>query len=1072
MNLPDKLPAAGSSDEISALTEVLHQIDRRLEVLTAGEVDAVTSSQGQTFLLRRAQTGWRHSEIARQEAIINALPAQVALINSLGVVVSANVAWESFTGGNPPHAPGHAVGVNYLEQCDAAGREQTEARDIARGIRSVICGESSCYSLEYSCPSPGAVRWLLLTVTPWGGTPSSGAVVMHLDVTAQKQTDAAVVESRQRLALATESAQLGIWDWNVSANEMLWDARMHEIYGIRAPSERGTYEAWLGGIHPDDRESCRRDIAAAVAGTKDFNTEFRVVWPNGEVHDIEAHAVVQRDGDGSATRMIGVSWDITARKRSEARIAGLNRVYAILSKINALTVRVKHTDELFVEACRIAVDDGGFRTAAVAIVDKNTGLVRVVASAGLDEALLADIRGVLSTPEGAATTMVAKAIRERQAAISNDTSVDTRLVFGKQTAESGVRSLAVLPLVVADVAIGVLMMYSGQAEFFHANEIALLQELVGDITFAMDHIEKSERLHYLAYYDAVTGLANRSLFIERAVQSLRGDGVGEHRMAMILIDLARFKYVNDTFGRPIGDALLRDVAARLVHESDANLVACLGADHFAMMLAGTGLDEKVERMIEHLVAAVCDRPFRVHQAEIRLRVKIGIAFCRDDCADAELLFRNAEAALKVAKSSTVRHAFFSPELSEKLARRHEFEQELRNAVDEQQFVLHYQPRVDMISGEVVGAEALIRWQHPRRGLVAPGEFIGLAEETGLIVAIGTATIRAVCAQQGAWIAAGLETVPVAVNWSAVQFEHGGLLQIVTTALAENDLPARLLDLELTESSVMNDSDAAAATLKVLRKLGVGLTLDDFGTGYSSLAHLRRFPFHSVKIDQSFVTSIINNVEDAAIASAIIAMAHRMDLKVVAEGIETQGQFNYLRANGCDEMQGFLFSPPVPAETFETYLRSGKRLELPDRAPADLQTLLLVDDEQSIRSAVTRMLRRDGYRILSAGTGAEGLQLLALHPVQVIISDQRMPGMSGTEFLSTVKQLYPDTVRIVLSGYTDIDVVTDAVNRGAVFKFLTKPWDDAVLRDLVRDAFERHRDQRTGEVELITAPAAR
>jgi CheY-like chemotaxis protein len=231
-------------------------------------------------------------------------------------------------------------------------------------------------------------------------------------------------------------------------------------------------------------------------------------------------------------------------------------------------------------------------------------------------------------------------------------------------------------------------------------------------------------------------------------------------------------------------------------------------------------------------------------------------------------------------------------------------------------------------------------------------------------------------------------------------------------------------------------------------------LDDFGTGYSSLAHLKRFPFNAVKIDHSFVCDITRNPEDAAIAVAIIAMAHGMLMKVVAEGVETQGQFNYLLAHGCDQMQGNFFSPAVPRDAFEADLRSGRRLRLPAPAPADQRTLLLVDDEPHICAALARMLRPDGYSILTANSGSEGLELLSVNPVQVIISDQRMPGMSGTEFLDTVRQLYPDTVRIILSGYTDLAVVTDAVNRGAVFKFLTKPWDDEMLRETVRDAF-RH-----------------
>jgi CheY-like chemotaxis protein len=254
---------------------------------------------------------------------------------------------------------------------------------------------------------------------------------------------------------------------------------------------------------------------------------------------------------------------------------------------------------------------------------------------------------------------------------------------------------------------------------------------------------------------------------------------------------------------------------------------------------------------------------------------------------------------------------------------------------------------------------------------------------------------------------------------------------------------------------MVDPHAATTVLRALHKMGVNLGLDDFGTGYSSLAHLKRFPFDAVKIDRSFVANIISNPEDAAIASAIIAMSHRLNLKVVAEGVETQGQFAYLRRLGCDGMQGFYFSPGVSSDEFEEQLQTGRCVALPVDLPEKSQSLLVVDDEPSICSALKRTLRRDGYRIHTASSGSDALKVLATNPIQVIISDQRMPEMTGTDFLHIVKELYPDTLRIILSGYTDLAVVTDSVNRGAVFKFLTKPWDDDLLREQVRDAFRRH-----------------
>jgi len=317
-----------------------------------------------------------------------------------------------------------------------------------------------------------------------------------------------------------------------------------------------------------------------------------------------------------------------------------------------------------------------------------------------------------------------------------------------------------------------------------------------------------------------------------------------------------------------------------------------------------------------------------------------------------------------------------------------------------------------------------------------------------------------CKQQSAWRAAGLRIVPVAANVSGAQLSRDNLIRVVREALDDNRLEPEWLGLELTKSAAMQDVTRAIKSLEKLRELGIKLSLDDFGTGYSSLSYLKRIPIHSVKIDRSFITDITRSVEDATIALAVIAIARSLGLTSVAEGVETFAQLNYLAQNHCDEMQGYLFSAPLNSETFATLLRERPRLDRRQSAASNGRSLLIVDDELSIGKALTRLLRRDGYHILVAGSGEQALEMLAMHRVQVIISDQRMPGMSGTELLDKVKILYPDTIRMVLSGYTDLNVITESVNRGAVFRFLTKPWDDDNLRAQVRDAFLHHDGQNS------------
>lgn len=401
--------------------------------------------------------------------------------------------------------------------------------------------------------------------------------------------------------------------------------------------------------------------------------------------------------------------------------------------------------------------------------------------------------------------------------------------------------------------------------------------------------------------------------------------------------------------------------------------------------------------------------------------------------------------------------FPAGEMHERSQDRTKLEAELRSAIANNELRLHYQPLVDLQSGQLVGLEALVRWQHPEHGLLPPLHFIPLAEESGLIIDIGAWVLSQACRDMSAWHDDGFSALRVAINLSPKQFRSSQLVAEVEKALADPDIEPRLLSLEIGETALLPDAQASEATLRSLKDLGVSLVLDNFGTGHASLRYLKRLPFDWIKIDHSFIKGIPASVDDATISRAIIAMAHSLGLKVVAEGVESEEQCEFLRHHMCDEIQGFFYSAALPRCEVEALLREGRRL--PDhllRLNKPTRTLLLVDDEQNILAALKRLLRRDGYQILAASSGQEGLDLLAQNEVDVIVSDQRMPGMTGVEFLRTAKGLYPNTVRIVLSGYTELQSVTDAVNEGAIYKFLTKPWDDELLRGHIEEAF-RHKE---------------
>ncbi|MEK8034041.1 EAL domain-containing protein [Ideonella sp. DXS29W] len=380
---------------------------------------------------------------------------------------------------------------------------------------------------------------------------------------------------------------------------------------------------------------------------------------------------------------------------------------------------------------------------------------------------------------------------------------------------------------------------------------------------------------------------------------------------------------------------------------------------------------------------------------------------------------------------------------------------LTEALERGELSLAYQPQVCLATGEVVGAEALMRWHSAELGEVPPSEFVPVAEACGLIGPLGLWALRTACAQAAAWRAARLPALRVSVNVAPHQFSGADMVAEVRQALAAHGLPAQALGIEITEGALMQDAHRVADALRQLQSDGVEISLDDFGTGYSSLSRLRDLPIDLVKIDRSFVADVGAAASSASVTRSVIRLAKELHMQVLAEGVETEEQLKQLVKHGCDRIQGWVFGKAMSSDDFAELLASRRRLpEEMTHRHSHQRTLLLVDDEENILSALRRLVRRDGYRVLTASSGQEGLTLLRAHHVDVIISDQRMPGMTGVEFLRQAKLEYPDTIRMTLSGYTDLQSIIDAVNEGAVYKFLTKPWDDALLREHIAQAFRQ------------------
>jgi diguanylate cyclase (GGDEF)-like protein/PAS domain S-box-containing protein len=566
-----------------------------------------------------------------------------------------------------------------------------------------------------------------------------------------------------------------------------------------------------------------------------------------------------------------------------------------------------------------------------------------------------------------------------------------------------------------------------------------------------------ERLRHMAHYDSLTGLPNRTLFFQTLSDAIDLAQDKEWRCVVLFIALDRFKNINDSLGAALGDELLRQFSNRLVQcVRLRDTVGRMGGDEFALILTMTR-NQQDAVYVANEVREALRAPFDLQGHAATLTASIGIAMYPDDATDPETLVKYADTAMGRAKQAgRDGYRFFTAGMNVQVLARLDLETALRRALDNEELVLYYQPKVNLRTGAIAGAEALLRWQRPGYGIVFPAEFVPVLEDTGLIVRVGAWIIDAACRQIAAWARSTVGPVKVAVNVSSRQFVEGDLEQEIARALALYRVPPELLELELTETALMSNAERTIEVLTRLQEQGIKVAIDDFGTGYSSLAYLQRFPIDKLKIDIAFVRDITTNPNDAAIALAIISMAHSLKLRVIAEGVETRAQLEYLRRNRCDEIQGYYFSRAMPAGDMGQMVESGKCLPATPGQPGQPpQTLLLVDDDVNVLSSLHRLFRRDGYQILTAVSPVEAFELLALHEVQVILCDQRMPVMSGTEFLSKVKDMYPDTIRIILSGYTGLEAVLDSINRGAIYRFYTKPWDDTQLRDNIRLAFHHY-----------------
>lgn len=736
------------------------------------------------------------------------------------------------------------------------------------------------------------------------------------NISERRNTEKFLQDSERRYRRLIENSPDIVYTYSSKRGGIYYSTRVTSILGYSVAHLLAHPALWSASIHPDDAATIALAIQAYQRTGTPFQMEYRIIDASGNWHWLYDRAVDSRVEDGDFI-IEGLAMDITDRRLAQTRLAYLTRVHAVLSGINSLIVRVTDRDELFRESCRIAVESAGFCMAMLAVIDHETGKVAPVASAGKSDDLMNDVRATLASDPTPSTTMVSRALHEKRAIVSNNALDDPQLSLGSKYAQAGVRSLVVLPLLVEGHAHGVLALYATESDFFHREELNLLRELAANVAFAIDHVDKQERLNYLAYYDVLTGLANRNLFLERLAQHMRSATDRSHMLAIGLLDLERFRNINDSLGRGAGDTLLKKVADWLaLNVGDASLLARIDIDHFALIMPKISQRAELTAVVENTIEALQNNPFQLDDAVLRITAKVGVALFPKDGASADILLRNAEAALKQAKASGDHYLLYTQQMTADVASKLTLENQLRQALDHGQFALYYQPKVNLASGKVTSVEALIRWNDPVNGLMLPDQFISVLEETGLISEVGRWALHQAAKDYLRWLDQGLAAVRIAVNVSALQLRHRDFIDEIAQVVASDARLAAGLELEITESLLMADVRQNTISLQAIRAMGVSIAIDDFGTGFSSLSYLAQLPLDVLKIDRSFVIDMTDSPQGRSLVATIINLAHSLKLNVVAEGVETEEQSSLLRQLGCDEMQGYLFSKPLPRESFE------------------------------------------------------------------------------------------------------------------------------------------------------------
>jgi diguanylate cyclase (GGDEF)-like protein/PAS domain S-box-containing protein len=801
---------------------------------------------------------------SRVRAIVDSAADAIITIDDKGTVESFNVAAERIFG----YAPADVIGRNVKMLMPEPYHSEHDSylqNYHATGQPKVIGRGCSVTARR----KDGSEFHVDLIINEMHADGVRKFVGMVRDTTERVRAQEALRESEMWLKEAQRIAQIGNWSLDLVNNGLRWSDEIYRIFEIDPHEFGASYEAFLDVIHPEDREFVNRAYTGSVKNKNPYNIVHRLRMKDGRVKHVQERCETFYDPAGRPLRSVGTVQDITERMQTEAEMQKLSR--ALEQTADAVTI----------------TDRNG-------VIEYINPAFEVTTGYRKDEALGRKPSLLKSGKQGPdfykklwTTILAGKAFSE---------------VFVNRRKDGSL--------------------------YYEEKTITPLRDAQGNITHFVatgkdisERVQAQERLQFMAQHDVLTELPNRALFLDRLKQALARARMHRRLVAVLFLDLDRFKDINDTLGHQIGDLLLQEIANRFIKAiRDGDTVARLSGDEFAFLLEDVPTDKDIAFIAEKILESL--KPvFLIDGHDLFVSASIGVSLYPNDGEETGTLLRNADVAMYRAKDmGKNNYQFYSADMSVKAFERLSLESSLRRALEREEFLLYYQPQVDVQSGKILGVEALLRWQHPDLGLVMPNDFIALLEENGLIVPVGEWVLRKACAQVRDWHKAGWDHLSVAVNLSARQFNAPGLVEMVERTTSELGFNRERLELEITESVIMRHAQVTIDALETLSRMGVQLAVDDFGTGYSSLSYLRRFPIDTLKIDSSFIRDIPHDLDDSAITTAIIVMAQSLKLKVIAEGVETEEQLRYLREHGCHAMQGYLFSKPLPAEEMTALLK--------------------------------------------------------------------------------------------------------------------------------------------------------